>query len=165
MGLREALGSLNRLREKGEIKDFAIAGAHAVMAYTEPFHSKDLDILIVLKDDYDLANLYGFFKKRGNKTSNLFIVIDDINVHFLPSYMGDIYREAIEYASVIEELSCKVVSREYLIALLLIAYRPKDKIDVKQLLPMADRQILDGIIGRFIDEENLLRQRFEEVLA
>lgn len=164
MGLREALGTLNRLREKGGINDFAIAGAHAVMAYTEPFHSQDLDILIVLKDDTDLGNLYEFFRRRGNKISNIFVIVDDVNVHFLPSYMGDIYREAIENANVIEELSCKVVSEEYLIALLLIAYRPKDRINVKRLLPMANMQILDEIIGRFSDEENLLRQRFEEVL-
>lgn len=165
MGLPEALTTLNRLQGKGVIKDYAIAGAHAVAAYIEPHHTYDLDILIRLKDDSDLHALYDYFRTLGNEIKGLHIVIDDVPVHFLPSYIGPIYSAAIENANIIEELSCKVVSEEYLIALLLIAYRPQDRIDTRQLLPLANRQILDEIVGRFGNEENLLRQRLNEILA
>ena len=47
---------LNRLKEKGVIKDYAIGGAHAVAYYLEPVKTLDLDIFVSQWLDCGLVN-------------------------------------------------------------------------------------------------------------
>jgi len=54
---------------------------------------------------------------------------------------------------------------EHLIALFLVSFRPKDKIRILELLPLADKHLLDEILKRFEDEKTPLRQRLRRVLA
>lgn len=167
MSFQGALVTLNDLKKKRVIKDYAIAGGYAVSYYLEPAYTYDLDIIVLLENDEDYQSLYEYFKKQGNKIENVFIYIDDMPVQFLPSFIGKLFDNAIRGAHRIKVkgVNTKVVTVEYLIALLLKAFRPKDKIRIAELLDKADESLLDDILGRCDDEEGLLQKRFNGLLA
>ena len=85
---------------------------------------------------------------------------------FLPSYISPLIAEALRRVRRIrvKGIPSKVLSVEYLIATLLMAFRPKDKMVIPHLLEQADMQALDGILGRFSDEETPLDKRLGRIL-
>jgi len=88
-------------------------------------------------------------------------------VQFFPNYISPLYNSAIEEANEVdfEGVHSKFVSLEYLIALLLTAFRPKDKINVQSLLERADKDLLLRILKRFNNEQYPIYERFKEILA
>ncbi len=63
MGLLTALETLNGLKGKGIIKDYAIGGGYAVNYYLEPSYTYDLDVLVLLGSDADYHALYQHFRE------------------------------------------------------------------------------------------------------
>ncbi len=167
MGLLTALQTLNGLKRKGVIKDYAIGGGYAVNYYLEPSYTYDLDILVLLDSDADYHALYKHFREAGNRIENIYIMIGDLPVQFLPSFISPLFDEAIKKARriTVGGVPSKVVRVDYLIALLLVSFRTKDKIHILSLLELADRKVLDEIVRRFEDEKTPLRQRLGRVLA
>lgn len=167
MGLLTALEALKGLKRKGVIKDYAIGGGYAVNYYLEPSYTYGLDILVLLGSDADYHALYQHFREAGNKIENIYIMIGDLPVQFLPSFISPLFDEAIKKARriTVGGVPSKVVRVEYLIALLLVSFRTKDKIHILSLLELADRKVLDETLRRFEDEKTPLRQRLGRVLA
>ncbi len=167
MGIRETLLTLNSLKTSGTIQDYAIAGGYACMFYDVQMSTYDLDVLVVLPSEDDFHRLYQHFKQAGNKIENFYIFIGDMPVQFFPNYIGPLYNAAIAKAKTVqfESINCKFVNVEYLIALLLTAYREKDKIRISSLLVKADKLLLADVVKRFDDGKNQLFKRYKEVLA
>jgi len=167
MGFLGALEELNGLITAGIIKDYAIHGGYAVIYYTLPYGTYDLDVLVILESEADFRALYKHFREKGNKIEDVHIHIDDMPVQFFPNYISPLFDSAVKEAHKIkvEGVPSKVVKVEYLIALLLGAFRPQDKIRIAELLGKADRKLLDEILERFDDEKGILHKRFKEVLA
>ncbi len=167
MGLLTALETLNGLKRKGLIKDYAIGGGYAVNYYLEPSYTYDLDVLVLLSSDADYHALYKHFREAGNRIENIYIIIGDLPVQFLPSFISPLFDEAIRKARriTVGGVPGKVVRVEHLISLLLVSFRTKDKIHILSLLELADRKVLDEILRRFEDEKTPLRQRLRRVLA
>ena len=88
-------------------------------------------------------------------------------VQFLPNYISPLFNSAIEEANEIEfeGVRSKFVSIEYLIALLLTAFRLKDRIRIQSLLDKVDNNILRDIIKRFDNDQGQLFKRYKEILA
>lgn len=167
MGLLTALETLNGLKRKGVIKDYAIGGGYAVNYYLEPSYTYALDVLVLLGSDADYHGLYKHFREAGNKIENIHIMIGDLPVQFLPSFISPLFDEAIKKARriTVGGVPGKVVRVEHLIALLLVSFRTKDKIHILSLLELAGGKGLDEILRRFEDEKTPLRQRLGRVLA
>jgi len=167
LGLRNILAYLNQLKSTGIIKDYAISGGYAVMYYELPVSTYDLDILVLLSNEDDYHNLYEYFRAQGNKIENVYIFIDEMPVQFLPNYISPLFNQAIIEADLIafEDIQAKVVKLEYLIVLLLTAFRPKDRIRIQSLLKKSDKELLLNIIRRFDDEQKSLYKRYQKVLA
>ena len=167
MGLLTALETLNDLKKKSIIKDYAIGGGYAVNYYLEPSYTYDLDVLVLINSDTDYHALYKHFREAGNKIENVYIMIGDLPVQFLPSFISPLFDESIKKARriTVGGVPGKVVRVEYLIALLLVSFRTKDKIHILSLLELADEKVLDEILRRFEDEKTPLCQRLERVLA
>lgn len=161
------LSVLNYLKRQNIIKDYAIGGGYAVNYYIEPSLTYDLDILILIDNDSDYYALYKYFKENKYKIENVYVLIDNLPVQFLPSTISPLYEDAIKEAKriTVKGVSSKVVKVEYLIALLLVSFRPKDKIRILELIKLADKILLDRILKRFEDEKTPLRQRLKRVLA
>ena len=166
MGLPEALGALNELKEKGVIQDYAIGGGYAVIYHNIPYSSYDLDIFAILRSDDDYQAIYQHFREKGNKIEDVFIYIEDTPVQILPN-ISPLYNEAVEQAHQIEidGVLSKIARVEHLIIIALEVFRLKDKIRIAQLLKKADKELLDKILDRFDDEKGTLRKRYESVLA
>ncbi|NWF91315.1 MAG: hypothetical protein HXY46_00220 [Syntrophaceae bacterium] len=157
---------LNRLKERGVIEDYAIGGAHAAAYYLEPVKALDLAIFVFVGSEQDFYIFRSYLKKAGFKIRGTHVIIDDIPVHFLPGSLHPFINEAVRKAKRIRvrNIRTKVLSVEYLIASLLMAFRLKDKMAIPDLLELADMGKLNKIIERFADEETPLDKRLQRIL-
>jgi len=125
-----ALRIIKELKTKGIIQDFAIGGGIAVLYYTEPLLTYDLDIYFVpIKECLDvLTPIYSFLKKRGYKTSKEHILVEGVPVQFIPVY-NELVKDAVINSRKVNygRLKTNVVGLEYLIAIMLQTYRAKDR--------------------------------------
>ncbi len=167
MALLGVLETLNNLRKTGIIDDYAIGGGYAVNYYSEPTYTYDLDILVLLNSDAGYHALYEYFGGKGDKIENIYIIIDSTRVQFLPSYISPLFDDAIKKAKKItfKKIPGKVVTVEHLIALLLVSFRPKDKIRILDLVEQADKKKLDEILREFDNGKTPLRQRLAKILG
>ena len=157
---------LNRLKKIGVIKDYAIGGAHAVAYYLEPVKTLDLDIFVFAESDQDFYIFRTYIKKAGFRMRGTHVIIDNTPVHFLPGSLHPFINEAVRKAKRIrvKSIPTKVLTAEYLVVSLLMAFRLKDKMVIPDLLDLADMERLRGIIERFGDEETPLDQRLQRIL-
>jgi len=162
----EALRTLNQLKKEGVVKDYAIGGGYAVNYYLEPILTYDLDIFVLMITDKEYSALYQYFRSRKYQIKNVYILIEGMPVQFLPSFISPLIDEAIRRAKRIrvKGIPSKVLTVEYLIATLLVAFRPKDKVVIPQLLEQADMRLLNEILGRFSDEKTPLDNRLGRIL-
>lgn len=93
-------------------------------------------------------------------------MIGDLPVKFLPSYISPLIAEAIKKAKRIRVrvTYTKILRVEYLIATLLSAFRPKDKMVIPQLPEQADTRLLNNIMKRFSDEKTPPDKRLRRIL-
>jgi len=164
--MEETLRELNRFKREGLIRDYAIGGGYAVNYYLEPILTYDLDIYVLMDEDEEFSDLYDYFKKTKYKIENVYIIIGSMSVQFLPSFIHPLIDEAVRKAKKIrfKGISTKVLTVEHLIATLLRAFRPKDKMIIPFLLELADERKLKSIIRRFSDEETPLNKRLQKIL-
>jgi DNA-binding Lrp family transcriptional regulator len=162
----KALKIINTLKKAGLIKDYAIGGGYALNYHLEPILTFDLDIFILIDTEKDYSALYEHFRSRRYKIENVYIVIGDLPVQFLPSYISPLIEEAIKKAKRIRirGIYAKILRVEYLIATLLLAFRPKDRLVIPQLLEQADMKLLNNIMKRFSDEKTPLDKRLRRIL-
>jgi len=162
----EALGTLNELKRKGVIKDYAIGGGYALNYYLEPVLTYDLDIFVLMATDKEYSALYRYFRGLKYQIKNVYIILEGMPVQFLPSFISPLIDEAIRRAKRIrvKGTPSKVITVEYLIATLLTAFRPKDKMVIPHLLEQADMRLLDEMLGRFSDEKTPLDKRLGRIL-
>lgn len=167
--LTEALVALNELKQRKIIQDYAIGGGYAGIYHEVVNASYDLDVFaIVLSQDSlrVLQPIYNFCDERGYKRKQEHIIIGDMPIQILPN-ISPLHNSAVEEAEVvkIDGVITKVIGREYLIALSLVAFRHKDKLRIVQLLGKADRLLLERILVRFDNEKDQLRRKYREVLG
>ena len=130
--MKETLEIINELQSKGLLKKFAIGGAIASIFYIEPIATFDLDIIVILPTNDNslipLAGIYDWVRNNNYKIEKEHIIIKDIPVQIIPAY-NDLLKEAVDNALSLkyEDVRTYVISPEYLVAIMLQTYRPKDK--------------------------------------
>ncbi|MBI4333379.1 MAG: nucleotidyltransferase [Chloroflexi bacterium] len=155
---------MNELKKRRVIKDYAIYGAFAVLKYTEPFHTGDLDVCVLVKSSpiINLSPIYGAFTRLGYAWKGEHIIVEGFPVEFMAA--DKLEAEAMLTANVarVGGKRVKVLSPEYLIALAVRAGRPKDISKLFLLLEQAKvrQALLDDILVRY-----RLRSRFERVTS
>lgn len=157
---------INELKEKGLISDYAISGGIAVVFYVEPILTYDLDIFFLpareKKGLISLSPIYDYLKRKGYHADKEHIIIDQTPVQFIPVY-NELIKEAVKNAHVTKYKKTKtqVLQAEYLIAIMLQTFRPKDKERIIKLLDEAkiDMKRLKEILKR----HNLI-ERFNHFL-
>jgi len=167
LGLPEALATLNELKEKEIIQDYAIGGGWAVIYYSVPYTSYDLDIFVILKDEEDFHKIYDYFRDKGNKIEDVYIYIEEMPVQFLPNFISPLFREVVEQANevIVEGVHSKIATIEHLIILALDTFRERDKYRIRQLHKKADSDLLDNLLDRYDDEKGELHKRYKSILA
>lgn len=146
---------INKMYQEGILKDYAIGGAVATLYYTEPFTTQDVDIFFIppaKEKIIILAPFYDFLLKEGYKTYKEYIMIGDIPVQFVPS-STDLEKEAVRNAASgkYKNINIKIMRPEYLIAIFLKVFRPKDRDKLIRLIEQAkiDKTFLSDIFKRY----------------
>jgi hypothetical protein len=153
----DTLRALNAMKMDGVIEDYAVAGAMALMFWTEPVPTYDLDVLVFLPQASEplisLEPIYRWTNARGYPSQDEHVIVEGVPTQFVPSpnVLAD---EAIESAETLdyEGTAVRVVRPEYLIALYLepAARTPKRRERAAGLLewPGLNRERLDAILAR-----------------
>lgn len=154
--MEKALKVINDLLKQGIIKKYAIGGGIAAIFYMEPILTYDIDIFVVPAKENDgllvLSTLYEYLKKKGYYPDKEHIIIEGFPVQFLPVF-NELIEEAVNEASEkkYKGINTKVMKIEYLIAIMIQTYRPKDKERILKALNEAeiDRELLGKILVKF----------------
>lgn len=166
--MKKTIELINELKKERLLKDYAIGGAIGVLKWVEPFFTRDLDIFIVpiaeTKEGLiNLSPIYEYLKKKGCYWKGQWLIIEGTPVDFIPA--DALEKEAVENAQVteFEGVKTKVVTPEYLVALLLKTGRDKDMRKIEMLLGQAqiDRGRLDKILAEYGLTEKFIK--FKEV--
>lgn len=140
--MEKAFKCIVEMYKKGILKDYAIGGAIATIYYTEPFATKDIDIFFIPPEKENVILLTPFYdfllKKKGFKTFKEYIMIGDIPIQFIPA-TANLEKEAVEDAIEVKyrNILVRILKPEYLIAIFLKVYRPKDREKLIKLLEQA----------------------------
>ncbi len=162
--MKKTIQVINKLESEGIIKNYAVGGATALLFYTEPTLTFDLDVFVLLpgfKQDpqalVDLGALYQALASRGYKPEKEHVMIEGIPVQFIPAY-NELVTEAVQQAAVkeYEETKVRVLTVEYLLAIMIDTNRPRDRERAKRLLEEVTitQATLDSILQRFSLREN-----------
>lgn len=167
MSFYNVIQVLNNTKLDNVFSDYAIMGGYAVNYYIEPTFTSDIDVLVLVDTDEDYNKIFSYFTRQGYKMVNLYVVIENTQVQFLPSTISPLYKEAVKYAKTIsfKDATTRIITAEHLVALLLVSYRPKDKIRIGQLLKVVDEDSLWRIVSKHDSKQTPVFQRLKEILG
>lgn len=154
----DAVRVLNDMKGSGVVEDYAVAGAMALVFWTEPIPTFDLDVLVFLPGDdstiVSLAPLYTWAAARGYTAQAEHVMIEGVPVQFLPAH-NNLADEAIERAVTLEYegVPVCVVRPEYLVALYLEpgerTLKRRERAAALMESDALDRTALDDLLKRF----------------
>lgn len=155
--MKKTLKVINELKKKGLVADYAIGGGIAALFYIEPFLTYDLDVFIIpiqrttQKDLILLSDVFDYLKSMGYSWKGGHIIIEGVPVQIIPA--DELEKEAVECAreTKYEGVKTKIITPEYLIAILFRAGRKKDIEKIEKLLEQVDidRAKLEEILDKF----------------
>ncbi len=161
--MKQTLKVLNELKKRKMIEDYAIGGGIATIFYVEPFFTYDLDVFIIPMEKKPQENLillspiFDYLKDKGYHWKGEHMMIEGIPVQFIPA--NGLEEEAVREAKRTEyqKVKTKVMTPEYLIPILLMAGRRKDKEKIKKLMDQAkiDKRKLEKILIRYRLKEKI----------
>jgi hypothetical protein len=154
----DALRVLNDMKRARVVEDYAVAGAMAMVFWTEPVPTFDLDVLVFLPGEdatiVSLAPIYDWAAELGYSTQAEHVIIEGVPVQFLPAH-GELADEAIERAATLEYegVPVRVVRPEYLVALYLEpgarTLKRRERAAALRESPAVDVAAIDGLLRRF----------------
>lgn len=153
-----ALREIEDLKRQGLVTDYAVAGAMAMVFWTEPLPTYDLDVLVVLPATtgvlISLAPIYRWAEARGFVVTHEHVIIGGVPTQFLPSPHA-LADEAIGTAATLdyEGVPVRVVRPEYLIALYLMpdarSARRRERAALLLELPNLDHDRVRELLERY----------------
>lgn len=130
--IEKTIAVINQTRDEGVIENYALGGATAVIFYTEPIATEDVDIFVhVVNTESVLMQfqpLFDHLKERGYEIKGEHIYIEGFPVQFLP-VSNDLIAEAVADANEFAlsgDVIVRVMSPEHLVAIMLQTGRLKD---------------------------------------
>lgn len=152
----ETLNVINQMKEDRVIRDYAIGGAVAVMFYTEPIVTADLDVIFIPVDEEEstldpLSPIYKYLQEKGYEPYKEYIMVEGVPVQFIPVY-NELVLEAVTNAddAKYEGIKTRVLKPEYIIAIYMQLNRRKDKEKIALLFEQEeiDEALLEDILRR-----------------
>ncbi len=154
------------MRNENLFTEYAIGGAIASLFYVEPVVTFDLDIFVLLPENktspiITLTPIYDWLKQKGFMPYQEQVMIEGIPVQFIPVY-NELINDAVEYADIkyYRSVKTRVISAEYLMAIMLQTYRQKDKERLR--LFIQNRVFTIGKLNGIMEKFNL-KNRFDEI--
>lgn len=165
--MEKTLKIIRELKERKIILDFAIGGAVAVLYYTEPVLTYDLDIFFVpVEDKIDvLSPIYKYLREKGYKPHGEHILVEGVPVQFIPVY-NELVSEAVQSSAKVNygRIKTHVIGLEYIVAIMLQVNRAKDR---ERLIKIFEEthvnlKVLRKILKKFnlVDKFDKFRRKF-----
>jgi hypothetical protein len=159
----KAIKVINEMQSKGIVKKYAVGGAVAAIFYVEPILTYDLDVFFVPSEKNEsllaLSPVYDYLTGKGYKMEKEHIIIEGIPVQFLPIY-NELIEEAVDNAAQLKyrDTIVNILSQEYLIAIMIQTFRPKDK---ERIIKFLNEGNFDETHLEKILEKHGLKTKFE----
>ncbi|MBI2215354.1 MAG: hypothetical protein HYU52_17015 [Acidobacteria bacterium] len=157
MGFRDALAAISELRDAGVVTEYAVGGAMAMVFWSEPVATYDLDVFVLLPPGsgllVSLSPIYEWAKAHDYAIRQEHIIIGGVPVQVIPAHNA-LAEEAVREAETIdyEGAAVRVIRPEHLIALCLEpSARSRKRLErVAALLECGavDQTRLDAILHR-----------------
>jgi hypothetical protein len=130
--IAKTISVINQMMTDGMIESYALGGATAVIFYTEPIATEDVDIFVHLKAGgnpfMEFQPIFDYLKDNGYEMKGEHFYVEGFPVQFLPTGT-DLLDEAINEANEFElakEVIVRVMTPEHLVAVMLKTGRLKD---------------------------------------
>ena len=152
-----ALAAMQQMKDDGVVSEYALGGAMALIFWSEPIATFDLDVFVLMERSGTLVSLgpiYAWAERSSYPTKAEHIIIAGVPVQVIPAH-NELAVEAIESATTLdyEEVPVRVIRLEYLIAMYLepSARSAKRLQRVSALLDenALDRRLLDQLLQRY----------------
>jgi hypothetical protein len=154
----DALRAVASLKQEGVVEEYALAGAMAIIFWTDPVPTYDLDVLVFLPEApgmlLSLDSIYAWAKRNKFPASEEHLLIHGVPTQFLPS-PSPLADEAVRSATELdyEGVLVRVTRPEYLIALYLepAARSPRRRERAALLMELAglNQHLLRDIMNRY----------------
>lgn len=166
--MKKTLQVINDIKQEGIIAKYALGGATALLFYTEPALTFDVDIFIFLpgvevkKSLVNISPLYKCLNSKGYHAEKKHVVIEGIPVQFIPAY-NSLVEEAVKHSSVkkYESVDVPVLTIEYLMAIMVDTNRPEDRERIKKIL--TENQFNKNTLNSILKRHGLLA-RWEKIV-
>lgn len=153
----EALRAVERLKRDGVVADYAVGGAMALIFWSEPVATFDLDVFVLLPSRGPLVSLepiYTWARERGYPEADEHLLVASVPVQIIPAHNA-LAEEAVARAADLdyEGHPVRVIRPEYLVAMYLEpSARTRTRLArVASLLDEGnlDRLFLDDLLQRY----------------
>jgi hypothetical protein len=153
----EVFAAVERMKADGVVSEYALGGAMALIFWSEPVATFDLDVFVLLESSgllVSMAPIYEWASRHGYREQAEHIIIADVPVQVIPAHNA-LAVAAIEEAATLdyEGQPVRVITLEYLIAMYLEpgARSQKRLQRVAALLDedVLDRRLLDDLLQRY----------------
>lgn len=155
--IEKAIAVINQLVADNIIENYALGGATAVIFYTEPIATEDLDIFVHIRPGgnplMEFQPIFDRLKSKGYAMKNEHFHVEGFPVQFLPAGK-DLIDEAITEANEFEleeAVIVRVMTPEHLAAIMLDTGRSKDYSRIRFFLEheTVNREELQNILAKY----------------
>ena len=167
--MKLALDTANEMERLGLIGRHAIIGSVAVIYYSGPISTDDLDICFLhghtTDQIFSMKTIYEYLQSKGFQPIDFTVLIGGVKVQFMPS-TGPLSDEAVSLAKQVTlfGVPTRVVTAEYLLAMKVDASRPKDYTHIVHLLDNS-RETIDLTLGETVLAKFGLIDKWNRFLA
>ncbi len=130
--IAKTISVINQMTADDIVENYALGGATAVIFYTEPIATEDVDIFVHLKEGgnpfMEFQPIFDYLKDKGYGMKGEHFYVEGFPVQFLPTGK-DLLDEAVTEANefqLAEEVIVRVMTPEHLVAVMLDTGRLKD---------------------------------------
>ncbi|MFN0159128.1 MAG: hypothetical protein ACKVRP_13785 [Bacteroidota bacterium] len=161
--MESVIRTLDELVERKIIEEYVIGGATALIYFSTPTLTEDIDVFVYMKEQrslVDLSRIYEFLvEHKGATVEKEYVFIDRFPLQFLVPYDG-LSDEAFKQAVLVEYggLPVKIFSLEYLMAIMIQLNKAKYR---ERLRLLIETQIFDNIRLSAILKRHGLMARWE----
>jgi hypothetical protein len=164
--IEKTIAVINQMTDDGVIENYALGGATAVIFYTEPIATEDIDVFVHVRRVgqsvlMEFQPLFDYLRERGYKIIGEHAYIEDFPVQFLPiskDLINEAVIEANEFA-LSSGVRVRVMSPEYLVTIMLDTGRLKDFLRINIFLEH-DAVNLKGL--QIVLEKHNLAEKWRE---
>ena len=130
--IEKTIAVVNQMTEDGVIENYALGGATAIIFYTEPIATEDIDIFVHIRPGESILTefqpIFDYLKNKGYAMKGEHFYVEGFPVQFLPTgkkLLDEAVDEANEF-QLSDDVIIRVMTPEHLVAVMLDTGRLKD---------------------------------------